>query len=126
MKNYLMCAAAATMFGTAANATDLMPYANTVTAHVIAGIQHTISNRALVGTPRTGRAVQTNRTVRESPDRYGTMRYYGEFGDDTGILPMLSRGRAGGDEQEADTEYIPTRFGVDFAYGIDDNTLFVD
>lgn len=113
MKNYMMCAAMAGIFGTAANAADLMPYANTVTANMIVGIQHTITNRALNFAPHARRVAQPIRTSNESPDRYGTMLYYGEFGDDTGILPMI--GRSGGDE-----DLTPVRVGFDFTHTSDD------
>ncbi len=113
MKNYIKYAVLTAIFGPCAHAADLMPCANTVTANMISEIQHTIANRALGGGTQVNISIKPIRMAHKSPDRYGEMLYYGEFGDDTGILPML--GHAGGDE-----EYTPVRLGVDFSHSNDE------
>jgi len=91
-----------------AHSADFGVYANSVSAHSIAAAQHAISNKVFV--PMGKRSVATA-PVKEiepepepepapkeknDPDAYGGMLYYGEFGDDTGVLP-LATGRGGGD-----------------------------
>ena len=88
----------ATMCTRNALATGLAYNANSIAAHNIMSMQHAIVNRAVIlpmhGVPTT----KMNKTIKE-PDKYGEMVFYGEYGDDTGILPLT--GRNGGDTSNA-------------------------
>lgn len=89
-----------------AHSADFGLYANAVAAHNIAAAQHAISNKVFSPMGKTSRvqparapaATQpaTNEPAAPAPDGYGEMIYYGEFGDDTGVLPLVT-GRSGGD-----------------------------
>ena len=91
-----------------AHSADFGLYANSVSAHNIAAAQHEIANRVFMPmgkTLATGGRVQTKtepvaeKTAVETTDdsdAYGEMLYYGEFGDDTGVLPLV-KGRSGGE-----------------------------
>ena len=90
-----------------AHSADFGLYANSVSAHNIAAAQHEIANR--VFTPMGKKSIRPSAQVAEKPapekhdpDSYGEMLYYGEFGDDTGVLPLVT-GRTGGD---ASDEYL--------------------
>jgi len=84
-----------------AHSADFGLYANSVSAHNIAAAQHEIANRVFTpmgkksSQPRA-RVVQKPITENQDPDSYGEMLYYGEFGDDTGVLPLI-KGRSGGE-----------------------------
>ncbi|MBO7508897.1 MAG: hypothetical protein J6T57_01285 [Alphaproteobacteria bacterium] len=108
----LVIAAGAMAIGAAANAANFMPYGNSVSAYAISGIQHNISKRALGGIWNNKLTNITSDTEYSDPDEYGSMLYYGEFGDDTGILPMI--GRSGGDE------YASGHIGVDWSHFADE------
>ncbi len=85
-----------------AHSADFGLYANAVSARNIATAQHEISNRVFM--PMHGISTATiKKTVTDTPkyepndvDDYGEMIYYGEFGDDTGVLPLVT-GRSGGE-----------------------------
>ena len=87
-----------------AHSADFGLYANSVSAHNIAAAQHEIANRVFtpMGKATYVPSVTPTKTVVETPaenddpDAYGEMLYYGEFGDDTGVLPLVT-GRSGGD-----------------------------
>lgn len=84
-----------------AHSADFGLYANSVAAHNIAAAQHEIANRVFMPMGKTTvqpRAQVTGKAVIEEqdPDAYGEMLYYGEFGDDTGVLPLVT-GHNGGD-----------------------------
>lgn len=88
----------------AAHSADFGLYANTVTAHNIAASQHEISSRVFVPMRRSTATAAKNTVAKTTEkiskdgdtDEYGEMLYYGEFGDDTGILPLVT-GRSGGE-----------------------------
>lgn len=106
----------ATLVAGNAVAVDLGYNTNSIAAHNIMAIQHTIVNRAIVLPAQTGakNVVRDERKEPRNPDEYGEMIYYGEYGDDTGILPLV--GRNGGDASNA---YI----GADWQH-IDENVKF--
>ena len=89
-----------------AHSADFGIYANSVSAHNIATAQHEIANRVFVPMGKT--SVVKSATTRtkpavtnddQDPDAYGEMLYYGEFGDDTGVLPLVT-GRSGGENSD--------------------------
>ena len=92
-----------------AHSADFGIYANSVSAHNIAAAQHEIANRflrPLGGAVASSVVTHAEKTaapadasmshVAQNPDAYGEMLYYGEFGDDTGVLPLVT-GHSGGD-----------------------------
>lgn len=85
----------ATFGAGAATAGEFQYMVNGVAAHNIMAMQHNISNRAVVLPPRTKVMRTKNDVANTDADEYGEMIYYGEYGDDTGILPLI--GRSGGD-----------------------------
>lgn len=103
----------ATMCAGNSFAADLAYNANSIAAHNIMAVQHTIVNRATVLPVRENTPAKADDTTKDSDD-YGEMVYYGEYGDDTGILPLV--GRNGGDNSNA---YI----GADWQH-IDDKVKF--
>lgn len=105
-----------TTFCGGAMASDLGYSANGIAAHNIMAMQHTIMNRAVV-LPTHAHAVSASQESAkddDANDAYGEMIYYGEYGDDTGILPLV--GRNGGDSAGM---YI----GADWQH-IDENVKF--
>ena len=97
-------------------ATDLGYNANAIAAYNIMSTQHNIVNRAIILPTRRGTAANITKPANGGIDaeQYGEMLYYGEYGDDTGILPL--NGRNGGDTSNA---YI----GADWQH-IDENVKF--
>ncbi|MBP5485353.1 MAG: hypothetical protein J6Y07_01455 [Alphaproteobacteria bacterium] len=72
-------------------------YGNSISAHNIATTQHEIANRVFVPMISEVPSAFSRTSEKElDADEYGEMLYYGEFGDDTGVLPLVS-GRNGGD-----------------------------
>jgi len=90
------------MITSVAHSTEFGIYANSIAAHNIAATQHTISDRVFF--PMANNQPTKNQDIApqadsQDPERYGEMLYYGEFGDDTGVLPLIS-GRNGGDTND--------------------------
>ena len=81
------------MYAGAASAYDFGYNSNAIAAYNIMAMQHSIVNKAVV-LPMHDRA-RTTLTTTDNPEEYGEMLYYGEYGDDTGVLPLV--GRNGGD-----------------------------
>lgn len=94
LRYFTFCLIAA--FGAnASNANDFQYMVNGVATHNIMAMQHNISNRAIILPVRTKVTHTKNNVANTDTDEYGEMIYYGEYGDDTGILPLI--GRSGGD-----------------------------
>ena len=102
----------ATLCGGNAMADDFTYAANGVAAYNIMAMQHNIVNRAIILPTRRDAKKTENNAV--DAEQYGEMLYYGEYGDDTGVLPLT--GRNGGDVSNA---YI----GADWQH-IDENVKF--
>lgn len=88
----------ATLYAGNAVAADFGYNANSIAAHNIIGMQHYIVNRAIV-LPEHDNVTPRIKQKAQDPDAYGEMIYYGEYGDDTGVLPLI--GRSGGDTSNA-------------------------
>lgn len=84
------------LFGGPALAGEFAYMSNGVSAHNIMAMQRAISNQAIVLPVRHNTTAPKIVQQHSGPDAYGEMLYYGEYGDDTGILPLIGRG--GGDE----------------------------
>ncbi len=95
---YLMLGLIATACGGNAMAAGFGYMSNDVAAYNIVAAQHTIQARASLIPIRAYAPTRTNAPASDS-DEYGEMIYYGEYGDDTGILPLV--GHSGGDMTNA-------------------------
>ena len=95
---YLTLGLIATFVGGNATASDFGYHANGIAGVNIAAMQHNIVNHAIVLPAPTNIASKIGAKNNPS-DIYGEMLYYGEYGDDTGILPLV--GRNGGDASSA-------------------------
>lgn len=95
---YLFIGLITATFGGNAFAAGFGYMANGAATYNIMAAQHAIYNRASVIPIRTYSPTRTVKNDRDA-DEYGEMIYYGEYGDDTGILPLV--GHSGGDMTNA-------------------------